>query len=671
MRSLLPLLLPVLAAVGCSSPVADQQAANDNALDSVRWSLIDAQDHRDTKVLAGFLADTSAAIRARAALAFASVGDSAAVPALLKALNDNDPSVRANAAFAFGFCGDSLNVHQLIERFSPEENAAVRGRIAEAAGRCGRKAGADLLLRRSLSTKADSLGVLRGLFFATSTGSTDTSHVRYALSLYTANDTELDEASLQVAARSRADLVKPMAGRLLDIAMTVPDSGGVELRLPLLVALGKTGNADAFIRLQESLVNDPDPRMRAMALRGIGRFDEPKKNEFIWNALKDSSGMVRDLAVEQMLTLKELPDGQDLWNMAQEHYDYAVKIPLYGLVMKTADADTRRACRLLLQSTADQGELGPYLNAALIKARANDAMVAGHFPITDTSFLRTRRLITGANSAIERIASLETCIELLENAALRVSAQNGIICWSCLYDRTYMDSILTEALVSGDPGLIARTGEYLMDSDTSLIRLVLDDHTFKMAFSRLHSVRDLEARQNLDACAAKIWQLTGSGHKGPPFNHSFDRARLANVKAGQQYRIVTSQGDIILALEPDAAPGSCAAFDSLVIAGYYNGKFFHRVVPDFVAQAGCPRGDGYGGMPWTLRTEIGQEGFTTGAVGLASAGKDTESCQFFIMLADAPHLDGRYTRFAHVVRGMDVAWKLRVGDVMTRVERIN
>jgi cyclophilin family peptidyl-prolyl cis-trans isomerase len=67
---------------------------------------------------------------------------------------------------------------------------------------------------------------------------------------------------------------------------------------------------------------------------------------------------------------------------------------------------------------------------------------------------------------------------------------------------------------------------------------------------------------------------------------------------------------------------------------------------------------------------VGLEGFTTGAVGLASAGKDTESCQFFIMLADAPHLDGRYTRFAHVVSGMEVAWQLRVGDRITAVERL-
>ena len=104
--------------------------------------------------------------------------------------------------------------------------------------------------------------------------------------------------------------------------------------------------------------------------------------------------------------------------------------------------------------------------------------------------------------------------------------------------------------------------------------------------------------------------------------------------------------------------------------GYYGGKFFHRVVPNFVAQGGCPRGDGYGSMDWTLRTEIGYEGFTKGAVGLASAGRDTESCQFFIMTAAAPHLDGKYTRFAHVVEGQDVADVLAVGDMILAVQKM-
>jgi cyclophilin family peptidyl-prolyl cis-trans isomerase len=143
------------------------------------------------------------------------------------------------------------------------------------------------------------------------------------------------------------------------------------------------------------------------------------------------------------------------------------------------------------------------------------------------------------------------------------------------------------------------------------------------------------------------------------------------LEQGQQYRISTSKGEIIIATDVDECPGSSLAFDSLVTEGYYNGKAFHRMVPDFVVQGGCPRGDGYGGMPWTLRTEIGRTPFTAGSVGLASAGRDTESCQFFITHIATPHLDGRYTRFGEVVEGMDVVYRLTVGDVMQRVERVD
>ena len=466
-------------------------------MDSIHWSIIDAQDRRDVETLIAALGDTARTTRAHAALALASAGDSTAVPALLHALSDTDPTVRAHAAFAFGFCGDSVRVYRLIERFYPEENPAVRGRITEAAGRCGRKAGADLLKGRTLSSKADSLGVLRGLFFATTTGSTDTSHVRYALSLYTAGDYELDEAALQVAARSRADLVKPMTKRLLDIAMTVPDSGGVELRLPLLIALSKTGNDDAFIRLQESLVNDPEPRMRAMALRGIGRFEEPKKNEFIWNALKDTSGMVRDIAVEELLKLKELPDGQDLWNMAQEHYDYAVKIPLYGLVMKTADEDTRRTCRLLMMSTLDQGELGPYMKAAVMKALAVDRDILGTADLEDS--------FRSGRSAVEKQAAFEATLEPPRNYLPKpgqVQIDQPMDRLSSFFNdkhRAYW-----RALTSGDAGLIANAIERMMKEDTLMLIPPDTGQTgLEHVRSVLHPIRDLETLLLLDAAIAK------------------------------------------------------------------------------------------------------------------------------------------------------------------------
>jgi cyclophilin family peptidyl-prolyl cis-trans isomerase len=160
-------------------------------------------------------------------------------------------------------------------------------------------------------------------------------------------------------------------------------------------------------------------------------------------------------------------------------------------------------------------------------------------------------------------------------------------------------------------------------------------------------------------------------HVSPVFNHPIERSRLNRLANGQLYMINTSRGIIKMRTFVDETPGSALAFDSLVSAGYYDGKSFHRVVPNFVAQGGCPRGDGYGSMDWTLRTEIGLSRYRTGSVGLASAGADTESCQFFFTHSPTPHLDGRYTRFGQVVEGMEIVNNVQVGDTIISIMKVN
>jgi cyclophilin family peptidyl-prolyl cis-trans isomerase len=223
---------------------------------------------------------------------------------------------------------------------------------------------------------------------------------------------------------------------------------------------------------------------------------------------------------------------------------------------------------------------------------------------------------------------------------------------------------------SQDAGLICAAAEQLILSQPDHLLVLFPPEVQQRAAASLHPVRDLEAVQLIEGLAAKRDGLPAPKHDAVPFNHPIDPAKLRALKQGQHYRITTAKGTIIIATDVNETPGSSLAFDSLVTAGYYNGKAFHRMVPNFVVQGGCPRGDGYGGMPWTLRTEIGRKPFTAGSVGLASAGRDTESCQFFITHVATPHLDGRYTRFGEVVEGMDVVGLLEVGDVMERVERV-
>ena len=129
----------------------------------------------------------------------------------------------------------------------------------------------------------------------------------------------------------------------------------------------------------------------------------------------------------------------------------------------------------------------------------------------------------------------------------------------------------------------------------------------------------------------------------------------------------TTRGNIRIALLNDA-PLVAYHFVTLVQRGFYNGLTFHRVVPNFVAQGGDPRGDGFGGPGYLIRDQVSAKHHLRGTLGMATAGKDTAGSQFFINLAPNLHLDGSYSVFGYVVAGMDVADKLEGGDAVIEAE---
>jgi cyclophilin family peptidyl-prolyl cis-trans isomerase len=151
------------------------------------------------------------------------------------------------------------------------------------------------------------------------------------------------------------------------------------------------------------------------------------------------------------------------------------------------------------------------------------------------------------------------------------------------------------------------------------------------------------------------------------FNHPIDWEFVKSIPRKQRAQILTSKGTIEIELHVEDAPGSVASFIQLCKEGFYDGKSFHRVVPNFVIQGGCPRGDGMGGTDYTLRSEFRLHDYRTGSVGLASSGPDTESCQWFITHIPTPHLEGRYTIFAHVTEGMDIVDQIQIGDTIQRI----
>ena len=126
-------------------------------------------------------------------------------------------------------------------------------------------------------------------------------------------------------------------------------------------------------------------------------------------------------------------------------------------------------------------------------------------------------------------------------------------------------------------------------------------------------------------------------------------------------RITMQNGKTIdIELDPKAAPITCENFEKLVKQGFYNGLTFHRVIPGFMIQGGCPEGTGMGGPGWEIKGEFAANGWNNpikhvrGVISMARAqNPDSAGSQFFIMHADASYLDGQYAAFGRVVNGMD------------------
>jgi peptidyl-prolyl cis-trans isomerase B (cyclophilin B) len=127
-------------------------------------------------------------------------------------------------------------------------------------------------------------------------------------------------------------------------------------------------------------------------------------------------------------------------------------------------------------------------------------------------------------------------------------------------------------------------------------------------------------------------------------------------------------GEIRLEFFSEDAPKTVENFVTLAKKGFYNGLNFHRVVPDFVVQGGCPKGNGTGGPGYTIKAEFNKQKHVRGTLAMArSQHPDSAGSQFYICYGATPHLDGQYTVFGKVVSGMELVDRIKQGDTMTSV----
>ncbi len=667
------LFIVLLLPFACTPPEADQQAVKKGTVDldlrnSLVQHLFDLRDRRQVDSLRQYLTSQNATLRYIAALSFASGRDSASIQALTPCLQDAVEEVRIAAAFSLGQIGTAACEKPLLEAFDARDSLSRHQRfnaiVLEAIGKCGTLINLKHIAAISTYQPTDTLlleGQCRAIYRFGQRNLVDpTATARMVATV--ANERIAVPARMMAANYlARTKDLSPDSAQAVQMAVAlVRAANSPDIRMALAKGLGKSKTGPAFGILSKVINTEQDWRVKCSIINALAKFNYDTVRSLVFSRLFDANIQVARVAAEFFIDNGQAKDGDYYWRVGRDNANLPlpVQIALFHasnkwLSGKTApeskDFVNYRLREMFMQSKS------PYDRAACLKALSEFGWQ--YRWIHDKG-------INDAHPAV-KTAAAEALVEMAQKLGFYAffgESAKGV--------RREFYYYFREAIGTADAGLVASAapGLRIPGLNYRTLRDSVRIPELQKVLEKLKMPRDVEAYTALNETIAYFAETPLPAAPKIPFNHPIDWERLKLVIQKTNVTIETAKGNIVVELYPQWAPGSVANFLQLAGTGFYNGKNFHRVVPGFVTQGGCPRGDGYGAEDYTIRTEIGLAWYDAeGYLGMASAGPDTEGTQFFITHAPAPHLDGRYTIFGKVISGMDVVYQLQPGDVMDKV----
>ncbi len=634
------LFFSAFVAFACSPKKAAPNKFSDPAL----VKIYDLKDRRLSDSLLVWLYSKDPIYRREAALAFGSVQDSLVSLALGSALlEDTDIEVQRNAAFSLGQTGGTMAVNALIPGIQNKNRGVVR-EVLEALGKTIKAS--DLKILTALQSN-DSLlqeGLAKGFYHLGLRKLAD-SIVTRKQAAFLANKYSY---KTRLAASNYFGRSSKVEGKGFDnklIAAAQQDIS-VDVRMAAVSGFRHLNPTEAIFILGEIIKTDKDYRVRVAAVRAVQNFTVPEAHNLILTALQDSIDMVQIAASEVWRNKSKEFAFKNAGNEILLVKNTRVKSNLYGALFKVNPHST-----IIEDITKAYTKGSLYYKAQLLSALGE---AGPDFEEKAFEFISIQ-LFKKSNEKVLLTSAASALVSINSNPDTKISSERFL-------------SVYTEAIIQSTD--IAVTGTFasaLMNPSLHYKDHVKDLTFLYNAMAKLKLPEDIESLQPLEFAIAYL-----EGREKPvplknKFNHPINWDLVKAIPADRTLEIRTTKGTILLKLLVEEAPGSVVNFDSLVQAKYYDGKLFHRVVPNFVIQTGCNRGDGYGGEDYSIRSEFSLRRYNTGAVGMASAGKDTEGTQWFITHSPTPHLDGRYTIFAETLSGMEVVDKIEVGDKIISV----
>lgn len=640
--------------------------------------ILHLEDRREKcESLANYLNDPEPRFRVRAIEALGKLQDTTCADRVVRFLSDPNASVRLETAFALGQIGQPSVEKPVIDALRRETVIEVQVRLIEALGKIGGQLSMPVLI--TLMKEKNSLLRAEAALSAGRLALRNFSHP----SLTEALTMALNDVSPEVRWKACYSLMR--VGKDLNHAKlreAITDSDA-RVRMYALQTLGNAQDPAAIEFIGKMLRSDPDWRVRVKAANALGKFPLRRMANYI--SFSNQTAHVR-IALIQAIGSSTLLETDGFVHNSREH-NLALR-QLEQILESKDERDKGRKGRIDWSSAEIGMALISYAqllkeDAALriaefenhphpqVRARAMQAL-------GETGSSMAMRVFDDAYSespAVVKIAILESMSKL----------------------RDYTEpQLFVQALQTKDQVLVALAAQGLSQDSLSnkiyaqsiaiayqSLPKPVDIEAAQMIFNALQTIGDtvvvpaLTAALNtpdksLSQAAAKTLQaITGEDYSSriasyTEPNEPFHYNDIIALKGARAF-IKTNRGNIEILLQTQDAPLTVLNFARLAQKGFFDRLTFHRVVPNFVIQGGDPRGDSWGSPGYSIRSEYNKRPFLRGSVGMASAGKDTEGCQFFITHAEQPHLDGRYTVFGQVFSGMDVVDAVQEGDVMELV----
>ena len=624
--------------------------------DLVYQGIYNHQDKQNIDSVLLYFNHSNPGYRLAAVNAMASIQSELSIDSLVEILGDPIIEVRTAAAYALGQIGNLETVDPLMNAFVNKDTSDVdnvfNSTILEAIGKTGNKSLLDALASVESYRITDTLlllGQSRAIYRYANRGINTQKGTNRMVELASnqAYPNEVRVIAANYLARAKDIDISKSQFRIAEALIGASDPN---VRMAIALALRKVTEPDILKILQSQFIVEKDYRVKVNILKAFGSYKYIDNIDLILDHLDDENIHVANAAAQYLVDHGKRDDVEIYKTFAKKNLDHTVRAKIYASVLKHLPSyyiESRALIRSSLLRYLKELKGKPYVAKHYVAALGQD-------PYSYT-YLKEAAIDSGVVTI--RTAGMEALSKI-------VSGKSFVNTFRFRSDRVKIEilDIIKEQFSKGDVGTMAIGAGILSNEKIGYRNLIQNDSFLIAAAAKLSLPREIETYNEIKKALAYINNVKYKAEKNS-YNHPINWKTLATVSDSTIAVVRTNKGNFTIKLFGNTTPGSVANFIDLANDDFFDNKVYHRVVSNFVIQGGCPRGDGYGSLDYSIRSELPQLYYDDeGYVGMASAGLNTEGTQWFVTHSPTPHLDGKYTIFGKVTEGMDVVHQIVEGD---------